>query len=372
MRTFLFISVCFFLSPELLAQEVLKITSSTGILIGELIENSSAATKDISKSNDGKNTRHKEIPDPAPPPQNFALDRSNIIELKTREVPVTRMRSGTSTSKNSKNSSEAAVSLKEVHNDIDRNGFGGPGNQLPTLAFINSAGTFVLQGHSGFACYQFEGQAYVSKLVAVKRMIYTRNDQPESGWLYKIKGEEFYFLFSKNAFYDMFLKENVHRFYYSFDGETFLPWKVTSGTRCFKLADGESLSAVSGNPNSERPDPTLPGPNSDSRDKIGETLERFLSKHLCIGNKGKAKIKSLDYANGVLSFTLVLNHKHEWNGVTVFDAESAVSGQFDPYNIDSIENTQVCVELNDLVKDFAGKGELCITLAEIAKYIAML
>lgn len=248
-------------------------------------------------------------------------------------------------------------------------------SQPPTSAFINADGTFFLNGRSGVACYRFPdtGKAYADQLIVLKKVAFTlTNGVKESGWMYKVKGEDFYFLFSDTAIHDPVLHVDVHRFYYSLNGANFLRWKTATGTRQFKFDDGESLAQIVGDVES-KPDPTLPPPDSAGRDKMRQTLEDFLSKHLCAGNKGNAKVTKFDVQGGKVVFEVRLNHKHDY-GVPVLpdiSANTTVKAEFDPYDPASIKNTKLCTTVGGEVAKLIGQQELCITLADIAHLLLM-
>ena len=109
----------------------------------------------------------------------------------------------------------------------------------PFYEYSNDSGRFTVSGSSGMAKYRWvDGTTYTDQLEWLGRIRVSEPDDDlagvgfDSGWLYKVKNENWWFLFSDIPFDHPGIPGTQIRFrlYTSEDRNTFYRWKTQSGT----------------------------------------------------------------------------------------------------------------------------------------------
>lgn len=155
-----------------------------------------------------------------------------------------------------------------------------PQANKPEWLYVNSDGGFRLDGSDGVAEYVWppcafdDGtprdnsnlKAYRDELEFVTWANITTPGAQDEGWIYKVKNENFWFLFGDQLFQEN--GRNLYKLYYSDDGQRFLRWRTLYGTRRSKPA-----------PNTSDPISTPPGDVSQPIGGQPTTIKIDLGKY---------------------------------------------------------------------------------------------
>ncbi len=128
--------------------------------------------------------------------------------------------------------------------------------------YSNDKGSFFLGGSRGLALYEYEGEAYFSRLKFVKPCSLVGGGLTDQGFVYRDVTDPFYLFFSAISFPSASDGQPRYRLYYSFDGQSFTRWLTASGTRSFELNDAaltEFVSFGSGTGGGNPPGGVTPG-----------------------------------------------------------------------------------------------------------------
>jgi hypothetical protein len=155
-----------------------------------------------------------------------------------------------------------------------------PTTNRPDWLYVNSDGTFRLDGATGVAEYVWppcafdDGtmrdnsnlKSYRDDLDFVSWASISTPGEQDEGWIFKSRDSNFWYLFGDAVF--TINGQKLHRLYYSDNGQLFLRWRTVYGTRRSKPA-----------PNTSDPISTPPGDVSQPIGGQPTTIKIDLGKH---------------------------------------------------------------------------------------------
>jgi hypothetical protein len=113
-------------------------------------------------------------------------------------------------------------------------------------------------------------------------------------------------------------------------------------------------------------------PTHDQCDKFETEVEKFLSKHLAQGNKGRAEMEVIKYnkEDGSLYVKLEILHWHRVRGIDVYKVRQHVDFTFNPDKPQTLKDAKLCLDLPPIVARVTGKRDVCVTLGELIEIAA--
>ncbi|MEI7929352.1 MAG: hypothetical protein WCH40_12435, partial [Verrucomicrobiales bacterium] len=237
----------------------------------------------------------------------------------------------------------------------------------PGFEYTNDGGSFILNGNVGRAVYKWvNGKFYADDLVFDGHARVGRPDDDyrnigfDSGFIYKSKNEQWYFLFSDLSIDCPSGNPGCFRIYTSEDGKVFYRWKHRSGTRRTAIVVTPPPQQT---PPNQGQNPNPHTPTQSDLDKIKAKAQEILN-HLAVGDKGEVAVTV--QMTSLTNLHLEADVRHRQSGLfghDAFDVTTHVSGDIDITNPESASNVRMCVDTPP------GIPNVCVTLGQLADVI---